>query len=59
MREMYCNYVSLRILYSDRGDCERNKRKLQKVCCRLYPFICLIIKRKDLAISMVDVAHTE
>jgi hypothetical protein len=43
MREMYCGYVSLRILYSERGDCERKKRKLQWVCCRLYPFICWII----------------
>jgi hypothetical protein len=46
MREMYCSYASLRILYSDRGDCERNKRKLQWVCCRLYPFICWIIKKE-------------
>jgi hypothetical protein len=30
-------------LYSERGDCERKKRKLQRVCCRLYPFICWII----------------
>jgi hypothetical protein len=43
MREMYCGYVSLRILYSKREDCERKKRKLQRVCCRLYPFICWII----------------
>jgi hypothetical protein len=43
-------------LYSKRGECERKKRKLQQVCCRLHPFICWIIKRKDLAISLVDVA---
>jgi hypothetical protein len=55
MREMYCGYASFQILYSERGDCERNKRKLQWVCCRLYPFICWIIKRKDLAISLVDI----
>jgi hypothetical protein len=30
-------------LYSEIGDCERKKRKLQRVCCRLYPFICWII----------------
>jgi hypothetical protein len=43
MRELYCSCVSLRILYSERGYCERNKRKLHRVCCRLYPFICCII----------------
>jgi hypothetical protein len=30
------------ILYSEIGDCERKKRKLQQVCCRLYPFIIII-----------------
>jgi hypothetical protein len=30
MREMYCGYVSLQILYSEIGDCERKKRKLQR-----------------------------
>jgi hypothetical protein len=40
-KEMYYNYVSSRILYSERGYCERKKRKLQRVCCRLYPFILL------------------
>jgi hypothetical protein len=43
MREMYCGYALWRILYSEIGDCERKKRKLQWVCCRLYPFICWII----------------
>ena len=44
MREMYCGYRRGWILYSERGDCERKKRKLQRVfCCRLYPFICWII----------------
>jgi hypothetical protein len=43
MKKMSCGYVSLGILYSERGDCERKKRKLQRVCCRLYPFICWII----------------
>jgi hypothetical protein len=32
----YCEYCIL-----ERGDCERKKRKLQWVCCRLYPFILL------------------
>jgi hypothetical protein len=43
MREMYFDYASWRILYSEIGFCERNKRKLQHVYCRLYPFICWII----------------
>jgi hypothetical protein len=43
MREMYCGYALWRILYSEIGDYERKKRKLQWVCCRLYPFICWII----------------
>jgi hypothetical protein len=34
----YCEYC-----ISERGDCERKKRKLQWVCYRLYPFICWII----------------
>ena len=41
MREMYCGYVTLWMLYSEWGDCNRKKRKLQRVCCRLYPFILL------------------
>jgi hypothetical protein len=36
----------LRILYSERGDCERKKRKLQRVCFRLYPFILLDNKKE-------------
>jgi hypothetical protein len=43
MREMSCSYGSLRILYSEIGYCERKKRKLQWVFCRLYPFISWII----------------
>jgi hypothetical protein len=43
MRELYCGCVSFQILYYERGDCERKKRKLQRVCCRLYLFICWII----------------
>jgi hypothetical protein len=43
MGEFYCDNVSLCILYSKRGVFERKKRKLQWVCCRLYPFICWII----------------
>jgi hypothetical protein len=31
MREMYCGYALWQVLYSERGDCERNKRKLQLV----------------------------
>jgi hypothetical protein len=58
MREMYYFYASWRILYSERGYCERKKRKLKWVCCRLYPFNLLDNKRKDLTISLLDVAHT-
>jgi hypothetical protein len=29
------------IFYSKRGDCERVKRKLQQMCCRVYPFILM------------------
>ena len=46
MKELYCGYVSLQILYSERGYCERKKRNLQRVCCMLYPFICWIIKKE-------------
>jgi hypothetical protein len=46
-----------RIIYFERGDCERKKRKLQWECCRLYPFICRIIINQGLEISLVDVAH--
>jgi hypothetical protein len=46
MRELYCGCVLSRILYSERGDCERKKRKLQWVCCRLYPFILLDNKKE-------------
>ena len=46
MREMYCSYRSLRILYSERGDYEMKKMKLQRVCCRLYPFILLDNKKE-------------
>jgi hypothetical protein len=31
MREMYCDYVGWKVLYSKRGDYERKKRKLQQV----------------------------
>jgi hypothetical protein len=48
MRELYCSCVLLQILYSERGDRERKKRKLQQVCCRLYPFILLDNKKEDL-----------
>jgi hypothetical protein len=33
-------------LYSEIGDCERKKRMLQWVFCRLYPFDCWIIIKK-------------
>jgi hypothetical protein len=45
------------ILYSERGDYDRKKRKLQRECCRLYPFTCWIIIKKGLAISLVNVTH--
>jgi hypothetical protein len=48
MREMYCVDVSLRILYSERGDYERKKRKLKHVFFRLYPFICWIIIKEGI-----------
>jgi hypothetical protein len=41
LRELYFSYVLSQILYSERGNYERKKRKLQRVCCRLYPFILL------------------
>jgi hypothetical protein len=47
MRELYCGCVSLRILYSEIGYCERKKRKLQRLCCRLYPFILLDNKKEE------------
>ena len=34
MRELYYDCV----FYSERGDCERVKSKLQHICCRFYPF---------------------
>jgi hypothetical protein len=46
IRELYCGYVSLRILYYERGYYEKKKRKLQQVCCRLYPFIFLDNKKE-------------
>jgi hypothetical protein len=36
----------VRILYYERVDCERKKRKLQRVCCRLYPFILFDNKKE-------------
>ena len=33
--------------YSETRDCERAKRKLQRFCCRLYPFGLLDEIRKD------------
>jgi hypothetical protein len=58
MRELYCGCVLSQILYSERGDCERKKRKLQWCVVGCIPSFCWIIKRKDLAISLVDIAHT-
>jgi hypothetical protein len=37
MREMYCGYASLRILYSERGDYETKKRKIQRVVVGSIP----------------------
>ena len=37
--------------YSERGDWERVKRKLQHMCCRFYPFIFLDEIKKGLTIS--------
>jgi hypothetical protein len=46
MRELYCGCVLLWMLYSETGDCERKKRKLHRVCFRLYPFILLDNKKE-------------
>jgi hypothetical protein len=46
MRELYYICVLSRLLYSERGDSERKKRKLQQVYCRLYPFILLDNKKE-------------
>ena len=43
------------VYYSERRDYERAKRKLQRICCRLYPFSLLDEIRKDWQI--VDVAQ--
>jgi len=50
MRELYCGCVCVWILYYERGDCERKKRKLQQLYCRLYPFIYWIIIKEVLEI---------
>jgi hypothetical protein len=41
MRELHCGCVCMVILYSEKVDCEKKKRKLQQVCCKLYTFILL------------------
>jgi hypothetical protein len=46
MRELYCSCVLLQILYYERGDYERKKMRLQRMCCRLYPFILLDNKKE-------------
>jgi hypothetical protein len=46
MRELYCGYVLLRILYSERGYCERNKGNIQRVLYRLYALIFLYNKNE-------------
>jgi hypothetical protein len=46
MRELYYGCVLWQILYSKRGNYERKKRKLQLVCCRLYPVILLDNKKE-------------
>ena len=35
------------VYYSERRDCEREKRKLQWIFCKLYPFSLLDKIRKD------------
>ena len=45
------------VYYSERGDCERVKRKLQRMCCWLYPFVLMDeIKERTGNFSM-DVAQ--
>ena len=46
MRALYCGCGWEWILYYERGYCEREKRELQQVCCRLYPFILLDNKKE-------------
>jgi hypothetical protein len=46
MRELYCGCALSLLLYFERGYYERKKRKLQWVCCRLYPFILLDNKKE-------------
>jgi hypothetical protein len=46
MRELCCRCVLWRMFYSERGYCEKKKRKIQRVCCRLYPFILLDNKKE-------------
>ena len=43
--------------YSERADCERVKRKLQRMCCRLYPFILLDEIKERTGNFSVDVAQ--
>ena len=38
-------------------DCERVKRNLQWLCCRLYPFILLDNKKEGIKKLFVDVAQ--
>jgi hypothetical protein len=44
--ELYCSCVLSQILFFERGDCERKKRKLQQVCCKLYRFILMDNKKE-------------
>ena len=44
------------VYYSERRDCERAKRKLQHICCRLYPF-GLLDEIERIGNCFVDVAQ--
>ena len=46
MREMYCSYVCWRVLYSERGDCERKKRVTTGFAVGCIPSFCWIIIKK-------------
>ena len=45
------------VYYSKRRDCEGVKRKLQWVCCRLYPFGLLVEIKERVGNFSMDVAQ--
>jgi len=45
------------VYYSERGDCERVKRKLQRMCYRFYPFILLDKIKERITNFSMDVAQ--